>query len=129
MDLGEFDGMEASYWVSHYQDFFKTWRSTPAYLRMPGGESLQEVQMRAVDTLKRITKLYPPGSTLLVCSHNFVNRAILCDGLGFPLDRFREVQQDTSALNILYIQGHRLSVEAVNDLTHLKKYEGVSLQT
>jgi len=129
MDLGEFDGMEAGYWAAHYQDFFETWWSTPACLRMPGGESLQEVKMRAIDTLERIAKLYPSGGSLLLCSHNFVNRSILCHAMGFPLDRFREVQQDVAALNILYIHGQQVWAEVVNDLTHLKKCEGISLQT
>ena len=129
MDLGEFDGMEAGYWAAHYQDFFKTWRSTPGCLRMPGGESLEEVQIRAIETLERIAKLYPSGDSLLLCSHNFVNRSILCHAMGFPLDRFREVQQDIAALNILYIHGQQLWAEVVNDVSHLKHYEGVSLQT
>jgi phosphoserine phosphatase len=128
MDLGEFDGMEAAYWSAHYQDFFKTWRSTPGSLRMPGGESLQEVQVRAIDTLEHITKLYPSGGSLLLCSHNFVNRALLCEALGLPLDRFRDVQQDTATLNILYMQGRRLWAELVNDLSHLRKYKGISVQ-
>ena len=129
MDLGQFDGMEAAYWSAHYQDFFKTWRDTPGRLRMPGGESLQEVQVRAVGTLERITKLYPSGSTLLLCSHNFVNRTILCHALGFPLDRFRDVKQDTATLNILYMQGQRLWAELVNDLSHLRKCKGIPVQT
>lgn len=129
MDLGEFDGMEAGDWAAQYQDFFKTWKSTPGSLRMPGGESLQEVQIRAMDIVARITKRYPSENTLLLCSHNFVNRTLLCHALGISLDRFREVQQDTAALNILYMQGQRLWAEVVNDLSHLKKYKVVSLQT
>ena len=129
MDLGELDGMEAKGLAIKYQVFFKTWRSTPATLKMPGGESLQEVQIRAIDTVERINKLYPSGSTLLLCSHNFVNRTILCHALGISLDRFQEVQQDTATLNILYMQGQRLWAEVVNDLSHLKKYKVVSLQT
>ena len=127
MDLGEFDGMEAAYWSGHYQDFIKAWRSAPGCLKMPGGESLQEVQMRAIDTLRRITKLYPSGSTLLLCSHNFVNCALLCRALGFPLDRFRDVHQDTATVNILYVQGQRLRAELVNDSSHLKKHKGISI--
>ncbi len=129
MDLGEFDGMEAAHWFAHYQDFLKAWRSTPGRLKMPGGESLQEVQIRAVDTLERVAKLYPSGSTLLLCSHNFVNRALLCQALGLSLDRFRDVQQDTATLNILYMQGRRLRAELVNDLSHLKKYKDMTVQT
>ncbi|HXX34744.1 MAG TPA: histidine phosphatase family protein [Thermodesulfobacteriota bacterium] len=128
MDLGEFDGMEAAYWFAHYQDFIKAWRSAPGCLKMPGGESLQEVQTRAIDTLRRITKLYPSGNTLLICSHNFVNCALLCQALGFPLDRFRDVHQDTATLNILYMRGQRLWAELVNDISHLKKYKGILTQ-
>jgi len=121
MDLGEFDGMEASDWSIHYQDFYKAWRSTPASLRMPGGESLQEVQIRAIDALERITKLYPSGGHLLLCSHNFVNRTLLCYVLKIPLDRFREVQQETAALNVLCKHEGQWLAEAVNDVSHLSK--------
>jgi broad specificity phosphatase PhoE len=129
MDLGELDGKQAGDWISHHQEFYKTWRTTPSRLKMPGGESLEEVQIRAMDTLERITKPYPPGSTLLFCSHNFVNRTIICHALGLPLDRFRDFQQDAAALNVLYKRQGQLLAEVVNDVSHLKKCEGASLQT
>jgi probable phosphoglycerate mutase len=129
MDLGEFDGMQVGDWISQHQEFYKTWRTTPSRLKMPGGESLGEVQIRAMDTLERITKPYPLGSTLLFCSHNFVNRTIICHALGLPLDRFRDFQQDAAALNVLYKREGKLLAEVVNDVSHLKKYEGASLQT
>ena len=100
MDLGEIDGMEVSDWMSKHQAFAKTWRSTPSRLKIPGGESLQEVQIRAMETLERIVKRYPAGITLLLSSHNFVNRTIICHALEIPLDRFREFQQDAAALNV-----------------------------
>ncbi len=122
MDLGEFEGMEAEHWVAEHADFIEAWRETPATVRMPGGENLQEVQARAVSALERIAKLYPMGSTLLLCSHNFVNRAILCYALQIPLDRFREVRQETAALNVLHIEGKQLVAKMVNDCSHLADY-------
>jgi broad specificity phosphatase PhoE len=125
MDLGEIDGMEAGDWMSKHQEFARVWRSTPSRLRIPGGESLQEVQIRATETLERIVKPYPDGTALLLCSHNFVNRTILCEALGIPLDRFREFQQDAAALNVLCRTEGRLRLEVVNDLSHLNRSEGV----
>jgi probable phosphoglycerate mutase len=119
MDLGDFEGMEAGHWVAEHADFIKSWRETPACVRMPGGENLQEVQARAVSTLERIAKPYPMGSTLLLCSHNFVIRTILCYALQIPLDRFREVRQETAALNVLYIEGEQFVAKVVNDCSHL----------
>jgi 3-hydroxybutyryl-CoA dehydrogenase len=129
MDLGELDGKQAGDWISQHQEFYKTWRTTPSRLKMPGGESLEDVRIRAMDTLERITKSYPPGSTLLLCSHNFVNRTIICQALGLPLDRFRDFQQDAAALNVLYKREGRLLAEVVNDVSHLKKCEETSMQT
>jgi len=129
MDLGELDGKQIGDWISLHQEFYKTWCTTPSCLKMPGGESLKEVQIRAMDTLERITKPYPPESTLLFCSHNFVNHTIICHALGLPLDRFQDFQQDAAALNVLYKREGQLLAEVVNDVSHLKKCEGASLQT
>lgn len=123
MDLGDFDGMEARRWAAQFQDFRKAWRENPASVKMPGGESLQDVQTRAVDALERITNIYPPGSTLLFCSHNFVNLTILCYALEISLNRFRDLQQDTAAISVLYKKGYRLWAEVVNDKSHLQKYK------
>jgi broad specificity phosphatase PhoE len=124
MNLGEFEGMEAQRWAAEYPDFLRTWQETPASVTMPGGESLQEVQTRAIGTLERITKLYPTESTLLLCSHNFVNLTMLCYALRVPLDRFREVRQETGALNVLYMQGQRLWAKVVNERSYLKRSNG-----
>ena len=124
MNLGEFEGMEAQRWAAEYPDFLRTWQETPASVTMPGGESLQEVQTRAIGTLERITKLYPTESTLLLCSHNFVNLTMLCYALRVPLDRFREVRQETAALNVLFMQGQRLWAKVVNERSYLKRPNG-----
>ncbi len=122
MDLGHFDGMEAPSWALQYPDFRKRWRENPASVKMPGGESLQEVQFRAIEALERITLPYPHESTLL-CSHNFVICTILCRALKVPLNRFRTLRQDTAAINVLYKQGERLWAEVVNESSHLQKYK------
>jgi probable phosphoglycerate mutase len=119
MDLGDFDGMEARNWVEQYPNLCKLWQENPAAITMPGGESLKEVQVRAIDTLERITQLYPTESTLLISSHNFVNLTILCYALGISLDKIRDLRQETAALNILYKQGERFSVEVMNERSHL----------
>jgi len=121
MDLGEFDGMDAVDWASRNAEFRKAWQENPASVTMPGGESLSDVQGRAVRALNRITALYPPGSTLLLCSHNFVNLTLVCYALEIPLDRFREFRQEPAALNILQMQGQRLRAEVVNECSHLKE--------
>lgn len=121
MDLGEFDGIKAQDWAEQYPDFRKAWNENPASVKMPNGESLKEVQVRAKHTLERITRIYPPDTTILISSHNFVNLTILCDLLEIPLRRFRELRQENAAFNVIRKKGDRLYAELVNERFHLKK--------
>ena len=100
-------------------DFYEVWMKAPASVTMPDGESLIQVQTRALAALEHVTALHPPGSTLLLCSHKFVNLTILCHAMNLPLDRFREIQQDTAAINLLYKNGATFTVKVVNERSHL----------
>lgn len=119
MDLGDFEGMKALQWAAQYPDFRKVWEQNPSTLAMPGGESLKQVQQRAVGTLKRISESHAPESTLLICSHNFVIVSLLCFASKTHLNHFRTLRQDTAALNILYKNGMDFEVTTVNDQRHL----------
>lgn len=121
MDLGDFEGMEAQRWATEHHIFRKSWEKNPATLHMPGGESLVEVQQRAVDTLERICKPYGVGSTLIICSHNFVIGSLLCFASKISLDDFRKVKQDTAALSVIYKGDTEFEVESINDCRHLKE--------
>jgi hypothetical protein len=39
--------------------------------------------------------------------------------MNLPLDRFREIQQDTAAINLLYKNGATFTVKVVNERSHL----------
>lgn len=119
MDLGDFEGMEAQQWKKEHPAFRKAWEKSPSFLSMPGGESLNQVQQRAVGTLLRISESCAQGSTLVICSHNFVITSLLCFASQTPLDHFRKLRQGTAALNILYQDETGFQVEKVNDRTHL----------
>ncbi len=120
MDLGKFDGMEAKTWVKEYPEFLEEWQKNPSDIRMPGGENLQEVQERALQAIDRISRSYSPETSILLSSHNFVNLTILCHAKKIPLARFREIPQQTAALNILYKEGRDMWVQVLNDRSHIQ---------
>jgi len=120
MDLGDFEGIKAPDWAKQYPEFRKKWRESPASIKLPGGESLKGVQIRAVKTLERIIQHHSPETTLLICSHNFVIHTILCHALEISLDNFRDIKQDTAALNLFHKYDDRLVVEKVNEVSHLR---------
>ena len=121
MDLGEFDGMDAAHWAEHHAEFMKQWIKSPGVLQMPGGESLAQVQARAVASLERIMQAHGAGESLLVCSHNFVILTLLCHAFHRPLDEFRTLKQDTAAFSTLTVSADgTLAVETLNERSHLR---------
>ena len=86
MDLGQLDGLTNVEMQQSYPDITDRWRRDPSSVQMPGGESLQEVQERASQTLEAIRHENPDGHAAAV-SHNFVIGVIVLRVLGLPLVR------------------------------------------
>ncbi len=119
MDLGDFEGMSATHWAQNYPEFKRKWETGPAALAMPEGESLEQVQERAVRVLKRICNKHSAESTIVVCSHNFVISCLLCHASRTPLNGFREMRQDTGAISIIVKEENQFEVQSVNSCKHL----------
>jgi probable phosphoglycerate mutase len=126
MDLGAFEGMDAHQWARENPEFLRIWQQDPSRVRMPGGETLEEVQARALMALDRICRSHYPGECLLLSSHNFLNLSLLCHAMGVPLARCRSLRQGTATLNRLMKQGDRIWVERLDDRSHLQDGAGGS---
>jgi alpha-ribazole phosphatase/probable phosphoglycerate mutase len=71
-----------------------------ANFRIPGGESLMDVRARTLPKLKEILAAHP-GQALALVAHAGVNRVILADALGLPLDHLFRLDQRYGCLNII----------------------------
>ncbi len=67
---------------------FEAWRTDPALVSPPGGESAFAIAARALPVLLEARRAHPMGHVLLV-SHKATIRVIVCALLGMPLGRFR----------------------------------------
>src|SRR5215212_5680340 len=69
---------------------WKVVQATPSAARFPDGESLYEMQARAVLAVERLRGAHP-RQTVAVCSHADVIKAVVCHYLGMHLDLFQRV--------------------------------------
>ena len=121
MDVGEMDGRSLDEMRQRDPDFLRRWLGPEgATLRMPGGESLQEVQDRAWDALQRIAERHPED-TVCAVSHNFTIHVLLCRALGLPIADFRRFRHDLAALSVLDLTGDRAVLVRLNDTCHLEE--------
>lgn len=89
MDQGEMDGCGPEEMRARFGDVLHRWNVDPADERLPGGETMAEVQARGLAALARIAAASAPGARVAVVSHQLVISAVLCALRDEPLSRWR----------------------------------------
>ena len=95
----------------------RLWRTVmhaPSNARFPGGESLLEVQGRAVEAALDLSREYPRG-TVVVVSHADVVRLLLAHAAGAHPDHLHRWWVDTGSISALSFSDGAPGLLAVND--------------
>jgi probable phosphomutase (TIGR03848 family) len=89
----------------------------PSAVRFPGadGESMMEMQQRAVAAVLDWNARLGPDASYLICSHGDVIKAILADALGMHLDMSQRIQVDPCSLSVIRYTPLRPFVLRMND--------------
>ncbi len=83
--------------------------------RAPGGESMQEVQVRAVNELERLRRLHE-GETVAVVSHAEWIRSAVLHYLGAPLDLFARIEIAPASVTTVDLSEWQPVVRGLNAL-------------
>jgi probable phosphoglycerate mutase len=121
IDYGEWQALTPDEVRARFPRELQAWYENPETARIPGGETLAEVQDRALSAAREACARGPGDSTdtIVMVSHTVVNRLILMGALGSPLSRFWRLRQDPCAINMLEFDGSSFSVAVMNDTCHL----------
>ncbi len=119
MEIGEMEGLTFPQVRERYPDFMRGWLSDGlGDVPMPGGESLRQVQERGWAAVEAIRDRHP-DETVAAVSHNFVILTLLCQVLGLPLARFRNLRHELAAVSVLELDASRNALVTMNDRCHL----------
>jgi probable phosphoglycerate mutase len=95
----------------------KLWRTVervPSAMRFPGGESLLEVQARAVDEVNRIARDHPRG-VVVVVSHADPIRLVIAQVAGADVDHLHRLVVDTGSITAVSLDDAVPRLLKVND--------------
>lgn len=117
MDVGFTEGLPLEEIRQRFPDFVREWLGArPETVRMPGGESLDDVARRLRRWLADVRQR--EEETVAVVSHTFVLRVLLCLLLDLPLRRFRDFRCDLASVSeVEWNEG--AVVRRWNDVCHL----------
>jgi broad specificity phosphatase PhoE len=101
MDFGRLDDRTGAQMRELEPEFMERWSAEdPTDLRIPGGETLGEVQARVVAAACDLVAAHP-DQTVVLCSHNFALRSLICHVLGLPLEAFRAFRVDLASFSVV----------------------------
>lgn len=124
LDFGEWTGL--TYDMVRADERWQVWNICRSIATVPGGESMREVQERAVKALFEVRQDHPDG-TVLIVSHGDVIRAALLFALGMPLDFYSRIEVALASLSTIHIDRSGIRVLAVNERPRLaSRQEGGS---
>jgi len=120
MDVGDLEHLTRDDLRKRHGAFLRDWMGEAAAdARMPGGETLTEVQDRAWHAVERMRQDHPDGEVVAV-THNFVILAVACRALGLPLGSFRRLRATVGSKAIIDIGPASPTLISWNDISHLR---------
>ncbi|HWP92397.1 MAG TPA: histidine phosphatase family protein [Thermodesulfobacteriota bacterium] len=118
MDQGELEGLTFVEIRERYADLMMEWRLNTETVRLPGGESLKEVQERAWRVIEGIANRHS-DETVVTVSHNLTIVALLCKFTGVGLTEFTRFKLQATSKNLVLFKNGYTRVEVINDIAHL----------
>jgi len=119
VDAGELEGLTFEEVMKRYDDFLQEWMKDNPSLRMPGGESMIELQQRAWPAVERIVGEHPDGVVILV-SHSLAILSIISGALGMRPSNFRRLRMSLASISVLNFGERGASLVLFNDTCHLE---------
>lgn len=117
---GQWEGLSPEEVRSRWPDLASAWYESPEEARIPGGEDLHQVRVRAMGAVSDLAARHR-GQTIALVSHTVVNRLILLGVLGLGNHRFWRLRQDTCAVNLFEAEGSDYTLVRLNDTCHLRR--------
>ena len=118
IDYGKWQGLTRDQAKKCWPDESELWFRAPHIASIPGGETLAAVLTRVTAALRDILR-HHPDQTVVMVSHDSVNRVLLLFSLELPLSRYWHLRQDPCGINELIFDNGSFVVGSINQTQHL----------
>jgi len=119
-DYGQWEGHSPDEIRKKYPQEYRYWIHDPDQLKIPGGETLQQVKervKRGLDVVMQESK----DKNMVIVAHKAINKIIIGLLLGLQENDSWEMEQDLACINIFEIIEGKVRTDLLNDIIHLKK--------
>ncbi len=101
------------------EELWRVVQTWPSAARFPEGESVRDVQCRAVSAVETIAERLEPGQAAVLFSHSDVIRVVVAHYLGVHLDLYQRLVISPASITAIGLTPHGPRVLCVNDTAHV----------
>jgi probable phosphoglycerate mutase len=127
IDYGDWQGLTPDEARERWSEVINAWYNAPHLARIPNGETLDDLRLRAMATIKELAARHE-GETIVLVGHTVINRVILLGVMGLGNNRFWKLRQDTCAINVFEANRDDFTIVSLNDTCHLRAESEASSQ-
>jgi alpha-ribazole phosphatase len=100
IDFGDFEGLTFEEARQRSPQLCEVYLAAPTAIQFPNGESLSQLKRRVSRAIELITRTHP-GKIILLVAHAGVNRLVIAEALGLPLEQLFRLDQRPAAINVV----------------------------
>lgn len=115
IEAGELEGILSADLGKRFSDYLF---DGDKMVKIPGGESLTDVQKRSWHLIEQLSAEYNE-CTLVLVSHYFVILSVICKVLDVPLQQINRFRMDTGSLSIITLDGEAFWLQVFNDTGYM----------
>ncbi len=120
MEMGALEGVTIQQMRDDWPELYQGWRRDASSVTMPDGESLGDVQLRAMAAIDDMDQKFETGDTVIAVTHNFTIRCVVAAVLDLPLANINHLDLSLGSRTTITTgpRGRRLNgYNAVDHLT------------
>jgi probable phosphoglycerate mutase len=125
-NYGEWQGLSHGIVKEKYTELYGEWLKNPHLVKMPKGESLDEVRKRAVGLVEKVIAKHE--GTVALVSHRVIHKVLICALLGLDNSHFWNIKLDTCGVTVFTYENERFVLVRHNDTSFLKPIQGAKLR-
>ena len=117
-DYGDWQGLPHQEVKDKYRELYQEWASRPERVKIPSGESLEDVRVRALEVVNMAVAGHQ--GTVVLVSHRVVNKVLICALLGLDNSHFWNIRQETCGITTFTHENDQFILTEHNNTAYLK---------
>ncbi len=118
LKFGEWEGLPLTEVREKYPTLFTEWVQTPHLVKIPAGETLEDVTKRATFFVKKAITQHQ--GTIVMVSHRVVHKVLILALLGLDNSHFWNIKMDTAAITTFVYENQSWVLNEHNNTCYLR---------